>query len=478
MPVADDDLNEHHPWSLTWLGTDRFLARRLARPAARFLAIEASSGILLLLATAVALVWANSPWKNSYASFLNAEIILDAGPIGLHLTVQEFVNDALMAFFFFVAGLEIKRELIKGELRDRKAAALPIIAALGGMIVPAVIYFAINAGTNSARGWGIPMATDIAFAVGIVSLLGNRVPAALKLFLLTLAVADDLGAIGVIAVFYSTSIRFVWLGAAIVLLVIVWLMRRRRIWYGPLYLFIGIVVWYCMLKSGVHATVAGVAMGFLTPTDALRPDLDSESVINRLESQSELTAADVAAASFLITESIPVGERLVDRMLPWTSYVIIPIFALCNAGILLTSESLRAAATSTVTWGVALGLVVGKTVGVFGAATIAIAIGIARRPRGATNLHMVGIAMAAGIGFTVALFVTGLAFTNPIFTEEAKVGILGASAVAALLSAVVLSAAARRSSAAELAIEAAENAELFDEVLPSDLISEKRSLND
>ncbi|CAB4988709.1 unannotated protein [freshwater metagenome] len=290
--------------------------------------------------------------------------------------------------------------------------------------------------------------------------------------------ADDLGAIGVIAVFYSTSIRFVWLGAAIALLVIVWLMRRRRIWYGPLYLFIGIVVWYCMLKSGVHATVAGVAMGFLTPTDALRPDLDSESVINRLEGQSELTAADVAAASFLITESIPVGERLVDRMLPWTSYVIIPIFALCNAGILLTSESLRAAATSTVTWGVALGLVVGKTVGVFGAATIAIAIGIARRPRGATNLHMVGIAMAAGIGFTVALFVTGLAFTNPIFTEEAKVGILGASAVAALLSAVVLSAAARRSSAAELAIEAAENAELFDEVLPSDLISEKRSLND
>lgn len=290
--------------------------------------------------------------------------------------------------------------------------------------------------------------------------------------------ADDLGAIGVIAVFYSTSIRFVWLGAAIALLVIVWVMRRRRIWYGPLYLFIGIVVWYCMLKSGVHATVAGVAMGFLTPTDALRPDLDSESVINRLESQSELTAADVAAASFLITESIPVGERLVDRMLPWTSYVIIPIFALCNAGILLTSESLRAAATSTVTWGVALGLVVGKTVGVFGAATIAIAIGIARRPRGATNLHMVGIAMAAGIGFTVALFVTGLAFTNPIFTEEAKVGILGASAVAALLSAVVLSAAARRSSAAELAIEAAENAELFDEVLPSDLISEKRSLND
>jgi NhaA family Na+:H+ antiporter len=468
--VTDNELTESHPWSHTWLGTDRFLARRLARPAARFLAIEAASGILLLVATVIALIWANSPWKDSYASFLNAEIILDAGPVGLHLTMQEFVNDALMAFFFFVAGLEIKRELVKGELRDRKAAALPIIAALGGMIVPALIYFAINAGSSSSHGWGIPMATDIAFAVGIVSLLGNRVPVALKLFLLTLAVADDLGAIGVIAIFYSQSVNFLWLGASVALLVLVWLMRRRRIWYGPLYLAIGIVVWYCMLKSGVHATVAGVAMGFLTPTDPLRPDLDSEAIADRLENQAELSAADVAAASFLINESVPVGERLVDRMLPWTSYVIIPIFALCNAGILLTSESLRAAAGSTVTWGVALGLVVGKTVGVFGAATIAIAIGIARRPRGATNLHVFGIAMAAGIGFTVALFVTGLAFTDPMFTEEAKVGILGASAVAGLLSAVVLSIAAKRSSAAELAIEAAENAELFDVIPDSALI--------
>jgi len=462
--VAENELTNHHPWSHTWLGTDRFLARRFARPAARFLAIEAASGILLLVATVIALLWANSPWKDSYASFLNADIVFDAGPVGFHLTLQEFVNDALMAFFFFVAGVEIKRELVKGELRDRKAAALPIIAALGGMVVPALIYFAINVGEPSSGGWGIPMATDIAFAVGIVSLLGNRVPAALKLFLLSLAVADDLGAIAVIAVFYSKSVSFAWLAASLVLLVGVWLMRRRRIWYGPIYLGIGIVVWYCMLKSGVHATVAGVAMGFLTPTDALRPDLDTEAIADRLENQPELTAADVAAASFLINESVPVGERLVDRMLPWTSYVIIPIFALCNAGILLTSESLRAAASSTVTWGVALGLVVGKAVGIFGAATLAIAFGFAKRPRGATNLHILGIAMAAGIGFTVALFVTGLAFTDPLFTEEAKVGILGASAIAAALSGIVLSTAARRSSAGELALEAEENAELFGEI--------------
>lgn len=470
IPVTEKELTDDHPWSHTWLGTDRLLARRFARPAARFLAIEAASGILLLLATLVALIWANSPWKDSYASFLNADFVLDVGPIGFHLTVQEFVNDALMAFFFFVAGVEIKRELVKGELRDRKAAALPILAAVGGMVVPAVIYFAINAGSSTSHGWGIPMATDIAFAVGVVSLLGNRVPAALKLFLLTLAVADDLGAIAVIAVFYSKSVSFLWLGIGLGLLFIVWLMRRRRIWYGPIYLAFGIVVWYCFLKSGVHATVAGVAMGFLTPTEALRPDLDTEAIADRLENQPELTAADVSAASFLINESVPVGERLVDRMLPWTSYVIIPIFALCNAGILITSESMRAAASSTVTWGVAVGLVVGKTVGIFGVALVAIAFGIAKRPRGASNLHLLGIAMAAGIGFTVALFVTGLAFTDPLATEEAKVGILVASAVAALLAGAVLTAAARRSSSTELAIEAAENAELFDEVPSSTVI--------
>ena len=455
------DVDHEHPWSLTWLGTDRLMARRFARPVARFLAIEASSGILLLIATAVALLWANSPWKDSYSSFLNAEVVFDAGPVGFHMTVQEFVNDALMALFFFVAGLEIKRELVKGELRDRKAAALPIIAALGGMVVPALIYYLFNAGTPAAHGWGIPMATDIAFAVGIVSLLGKRVPVALKLFLLTLAVADDLGAIGVIAIFYSQSVRFAWLGGAVALLVLVWWMRRRRIWFGPLYFAVALVVWYCMLKSGVHATVAGVAMGFLTPTDALRPDLDAEAIADRLENREELSAADVQHASFLIKESVPVGERLVDRLLPWTSYVIIPIFALCNAGILLTGGALRQAAGSSVTWGVAVGLVVGKTVGVFGAALLAIRIGVARRPRGATNLHMVGISMAAGIGFTVALFVTGLAFDEPVYADQAKVGILAASLVAAVLSAIVLRAAAARASSSELELEAAENDEVF-----------------
>ena len=460
-PASDEDIQPHHPWHHTWLGTDRWLARGLARPVARFLQIEAASGLMLLAATVVALVWANSPWKGGYAVFLEREIGIEVGSWHLALTTQEWINDGLMAIFFFVAGLEIKRELVKGELRDRKAAALPILAAVGGMVVPALIYVLFNAGTASAKGWGIPMATDIAFAVGIVSLLGKRVPVSLKLFLLTLAVADDLGAIGVIAVFYSQSVNFAWMAAAVGMLVLVYLLRRARVWYTPIYVVLGVITWYFTLRSGIHATVAGVALGFLTPTEALRPDLHAEAIADRLENQPELTAEDVRAATFLINESVPVGERLADRLLPWSGYVIIPIFALANAGIPLSSEALRAAASSTVTWGVGLGLVVGKTIGVMGMSLLAIKLGIARWPRGATKLHLLGISMAAGIGFTVALFVTGLAFTDPVFTDEAKVGILAASAVAAVASALVLRMAASRVAPDELELEAAEDADLF-----------------
>lgn len=455
------------------MGTDRLLARRLARPVARFLSIEAASGLMLLAATVLALAWANSPWRDSYADFLDAEFSLTVGSFGLHLTVLTFVNDALMAIFFFVVGIEIKRELVKGELRDRRAAALPIIGALGGMIVPAGIYFAINAGTPESHGWGIPMATDIAFAVGIVSLSGKRVPAALKVFLLSLAVADDLGAITVIAVFYSSSVEFLWLVAALVLLVVVWVLRQRRVWYGPLYFVLGVVVWYCTYRSGVHPTVAGVAMGFLMPMQPLRPDLGAAEIADRLENQAELTATDVENAAFLIRESIPVGERIVDRWLPWTSYVVIPVFALCNAGVALSGEALGEAVGSRVTWGVALGLVVGKTIGVFGAASLAIALGVARRPRGVTTLHMIGIAMASGIGFTVALFVTSLAFDSVEATDQAKVGVLAASLVAAVLSTLILRLAAARASTAELELEALENEVLFAESAPGVVIDER-----
>ena len=448
-------------WSHTWLGNDRFVARRLARPVARFLEIEAASGLLLLVATAIALIWANSGLSGSYQSLLHARLVLEAGPIDLSMSVHEFVNDGLMAVFFFVVGLEIRREMVKGELRDRRSAALPVLAALGGIILPAIIYLAFNAGGAGAHGWGIPIATDIAFAVGVVALMGDRVPAGLKLFLLALAVADDLGAIAIIAIFYSRSVSFAWLAAAAVLLVAVVVFQRLKIWYLPVYVVLGVAAWYCMYRSGVHATVAGVVLGFLAPTRPLRDDLDADSILSDLERDPDLSAADVREASFLIADSVPVGDRLLDRLHPWSSFVVIPVFALVNAGIPLSADALRTAASSSITWGVGVGLVVGKTVGVFAAAVLAIATGVARRPRGVTNLHLLGIAMAAGIGFTVATFVSELAFTTAELTDDAKVGILGASVVAALGAAVVLRAASRRASAEELALEAAENAALF-----------------
>ena len=245
--------HDHHHWHLTWMGSDQLLARRVAQPVARFLRIEAAGGMLMLLGTVAALVWFNIA-AHSYESFWNTAVAIDVGGFHLDLTLQEWVNDGLMALFFFVAGMEIKREMVSGELRDPKAAALPIIAALGGMIVPAIIYTAFNHGGPGSNGWGIPMATDIAFAVGVVSLLGSRVPVQLKLFLLTLAVADDLGGIGVIAIFYSDGLAFGWLAGAFAVFLGMYLLRRLGVWWFPLYVVLGIdrLVLHAPLRRACH----------------------------------------------------------------------------------------------------------------------------------------------------------------------------------------------------------------------------------
>jgi len=294
-----------------------------------------------------------------------------------------------------------------------------------------------------------------------VSLLGPRVPVQLKLFLLTLAVTDDLGGIAVIAPFYSSGLSFGWLAGAAAALAAMVVFRRAGVWYFPLYVVLGIVAWYFMLKSGVHATVAGVVAGFLTPTSPLRPSLDAEKIADQLENQAELSAGDVRRASFLIKEAVPVDLRLTDLLHPWTGYVIIPIFAFANAAIPLNADALSAAASSSITLGVFLGLLVGKTVGVTGASLLALKLGVAKRPRGVTNLHIFGAAIAAGIGFTVAIFVAGLAFDDLVLQEDAKIGIFAASISAAILGLLVLRLAARRASEQELEIEAAEDAELF-----------------
>lgn len=379
---------------------------RLLGPVAKFLALESASGLLLLAAAAVAIVWANSPWSESYASVMSHPLPIDA--LGIHLDVQEWVGEGLMAIFFLVVGLEIKRELVRGELRDRRTAALPVIAAIGGMVVPALLYLLLTAGSDATHGWGIPMATDIAFAVGVVALLGSRVPPSLKLFLLSLAVVDDLGAIAVIAVFYTSTISFWWLLAAVGAFAVMVLLRISKVRSIATYLLVGVAAWYFMLRSGVHPTIAGVVLGFLVPLD--RRDRRGRSM----------------------------AERLEQSLHPWSAYVVIPVFALCNAGVALGAEALREAFGSQLTWGVIVGLVAGKTIGVAGAAGLAIALGVAARPRGATNLHLVGIGLASGIGFTVALFVTGLAFDDVAQIDQARVGILMASAVAAIAAALVL----------------------------------------
>lgn len=427
------------PMQSTWLGSERALARAIGRPVMRFLGIEAAGGILLVVATVVALVWANSPWSGSYHDLWNAEFRLALGDLTLEhhghpLTFGELVNDALMAIFFFVVGLEIKRELVTGHLQDRRAALLPAAAALGGMVVPALIFFVFNPSGDASAGWGIPMATDIAFAIGVVALLGSRVSTPLKVFLLSLAIVDDIGAILVIAVFYTSELATSWLILALATLIVVVALARMRVWYTPLYAVLGSLLWYATFRSGVHATIAGVAMGLLAPAKSLFTSANVAPI-----ELGSLNADDLRAAKFRINESVSVAARIEAQLHPITSFVIIPLFALANAGIELSGDALSDALSSSITWGVILGLVVGKVAGVGLFTLLAVRLGLSALPAGATTRHVFGIAAIAGIGFTVSLFVTNLAYDSALLLEEAKVGILVASVVAALVGVVILS---------------------------------------
>jgi len=414
----------------TFASSDNSLAKFVARPVLRFVDREVASGILLLVATAVALIWVNSGWGNSYHDFWHSEIELAVGTWHLpHMTVGHFVNDALMALFFFVVGLEIKRELVTGDLSSFRAAALPAIGALGGMVVPALFYFLLNTSGEASRGWGIPMATDIAFAVGIVALLGSRVSPKIKLFLLTLAIVDDIGAIAVIAIFYSSGLSVPWLLTAVLGLVAVWLLQRARVWAIPVYVVLGIFIWYATLESGVHATIAGVALGLLTPAKPLLGKRDAQQIVDALPSNANV--AEVRHASFLAQESVPLTERLENMLHPFTAFLIIPVFALANAGIELSGDIISDAASSNVTLGIIAGLVIGKPVGITVFAWIATRFGFAL-PEEVSWLQFIGMGLAAGIGFTVSIFVGGLAFDDSGTTDLAKIGILMASLIAAV----------------------------------------------
>ena len=429
------------------------MPRVVVRPLREFLRWEASGGVVLLLATVAALIWANIA-VGSYEGLWAERIRIEVAGATFDQDLRHLVNDGLMTLFFLVIGLEVKRELAVGQLRTRRAALLPAFAAAGGIIVPALVYLAVTAGGEGAGGWGIPMATDTAFALGVLALLGRRAPPVLTALLLTIAVIDDLGAMTVMAVFYSDGPDPAWIAAAIACLAVVALLNRLHVRHLLPYLVLGALAWVATAAAGVHPTVIGVALGLLTPARPFQPQVAVAEAAGRAADDVETSpaTADVNAAQWrrlalLSREAISPVTRIEHALHPWTSMLVVPVFALANAGIVLGGDALSSAAGSAVTLGVVLGLVVGKPLGLVGGAWLAVRLGLADRPRGVGWNHMVGLGGIAGIGFTISLFVTGLAFEDVGTLAAAKVGILAGSIASATLGVVVLLLADRRRTA-------------------------------
>ncbi len=417
-------------------------------PFLEFFKTEAAGGVVLLGAALAALVWSNSPWAGTYAGAFSWRIAVGAGPFLLSKPLLLWINDGLMALFFFVVGLEIKREILVGELSTPRQALLPIAGALGGMAVPAALYAMINAGEAGAAGWGIPMATDIAFALGVLALLGNRVPPALKVFLAALAIVDDLGAVLIIAIFYSDGIRMGYLGAGAGVLLGLVLLARLGMRTLGLYALCGAALWLFFLKSGIHPTVAGVLLAMTIPArvavegprflERARKNLSefaSETSRGRLLTPSQheallgLTGAAQGASAPL--------QRLEHALHPWVTFGVMPLFALANAGVTLDVGG-TGSLWGPVTAGTAAGLLVGKPLGIVAGAYLAVRTRLSPMPNGAGWRTFAGVGCLAGIGFTMALFIAGLAFGEGEFLPQAKVGILGASALSGLTGYLIL----------------------------------------
>lgn len=386
------------------------MPRRILKPFEEFFKLEAASGIMLLLFAIIALVWANSPLASQYQRVLDYHVTVGFGSLALSKSLLHWINDGLMAVFFLSVGMEIKRELVIGELKSLKQAALPIGAAVGGMIVPAAIYACFNYGTPNISGWGIPMATDIAFALGALSLLGKkRAPRGLAIFLAALAIVDDLGAVLVIALFYTGQISWIALLVAGGILTALILANRMGSDSVFLFLVLGFFLWLALLKSGVHATVAGVLLGMTIPV--------------RSGSGSG---------------GRPMLERLEHALQPWVAFAIMPVFALANAGIALDTGSFREAVNSPVSLGIFFGLFLGKQIGIFGAVHLLLRSKLATLPRQATMRQMYGVSLLGGIGFTMSMFITNLAFGSNGVLEIAKLGIILASLLSAIAGLVIL----------------------------------------
>jgi NhaA family Na+:H+ antiporter len=422
------------------------VARLARRPLELFLRIEAASGILLLIAAAVALVWANSPWAEGYLHFWHTPLGIRIGTFRFDRTLEWVVNDGLMVIFFFVVGLEIRREVHCGELSEWRRAALPAAAALGGMLAPAGLYLAFAGASETRSGWGVPMATDIAFAVGILTLLGKRVPAALRVLLLALAVIDDLGAIVVIALFYSSGIVLSGLLVAAFGFAGVFAMQRLGVRAKLAYVAPSLVAWAGIYAAGIHPTIAGVIVGLMTPVRAwLGPkgflvgiEKEVEHLVQAAPSglSSHELAETLRNVDLARREAMSPAEMLIETLHPWVAFGIMPVFALANAGVALSGGELAAASWSVMN-AVAVGLVVGKPVGVLIATWVTLRLGIGTLPAGIGLRHLVVLGVVAGVGFTMALFIAQLAFADAQLLAAAKLGILVASGGAAILGLVL-----------------------------------------
>jgi len=388
---------------------------KISKPPLReFLDRESAGGALILAAAALGLLVANSPISKSYFSFLNFDFTLGAGIFSIDFTVQKFINYALMTVFFFVVGLEIKRELTSGHLASKKKALMPFLAALGGVAFPAIIYLSI-AGGIAAGGWGVPVATDIALAVGLLTMIGSRVPESLRVFLLALAVIDDIVAILIIALVYSDGISMNWLLISSAVIAGIYVLKQINIRATLIYVGTGVLLWFALYKTGVHPTLAGVILGLLTPNTPKNTG-NSESVIEWLE----------------------------DRFHPASSFLIVPLFAFANSGVALNLDTLEVASTSLIAWGIFFGLVFGKPIGILFSTIIAARLKIAQLPASASTPMIAATGSAAGIGFTVAIFIAQIAFDNRQTQEIAIIAVIAASVVSALLSWVMFRAFSKR----------------------------------
>lgn len=435
-PYTRGEVQAPREFRRPWLRSDRPVVRRLARPVESFVRLEAGSALVLVAAAVAALAWANVS-SMGYESFWEQRLRISVGSLELDEELRRWVNDLLMAAFFFLIALEVKREVLFGDLSDRRLAVTPVAAAIGGMVVPALVYLAINSGSGGEPdGWAIPVATDVAFALGVLAVIGKMAPGPLRAFLLTVAIVDDIATIVIIAIFFSSGISLIWLGGAAGCVAVILLLQRLSFRHLAPFVALAALLWIAVHESGVHATIAGVVLGLLTPSRPFHlPGPTADVISEQLSDLRDDTDLDVGeetmrqVAHFAEEAASPLA-RMENSVHPWSAYMILPLFALANAGVPITTTGLGDVFTGAIGLGIVVGLVVGKPLGLLGATALAVKLTGAKLPQDVDLTAVACLGFVAGIGFTVALFISALAFPGGEQLEQAKTAILLASVLA------------------------------------------------